>query len=68
MDRVTVQPHADGVGTVRAWLDRPSRSLRRGILRTSTQGDNGVNSSGVASLRHRGEEELRDEDLLPPHP
>lgn len=58
-------------GTVHAWLDRPSR-FRRGLLRTSTLGDNGVNSSGGASLRHSGEEELRrrtaGRDLPPPHP
>ena len=50
-------------GSVRAWLHRPSR-FRRGTLRTSTVGDNGVNGSGEVSLSYRGEDELRDEVSL----
>jgi hypothetical protein len=50
-------------GTVRARLDRPSR-FRRGGLRTSTEGENGVSGSGWVGLGHRDGEELREEISL----
>jgi hypothetical protein len=49
-------------GTVRAWLS--PLPIRRGTLRTSTVGDNGVNGSGEVSLSYRGQDELRDEISL----
>jgi len=50
-------------GTVGAWLNRPSLG-RRGTLRTSSTGDNGVSGTSERTLSRGGEDELRDEILL----
>jgi hypothetical protein len=50
-------------GTVYAWLERSSWH-RRGSLRVSSRGDNGVSGSGERMLSRADEEELRAEILL----
>jgi hypothetical protein len=47
-------------GTVHAWLERPSWR-RRGMLRTSSSGDNGVSGGSEGKLSHADGEGLRDE-------
>jgi hypothetical protein len=47
-------------GAMRAWLTRPA-GRASGMLRTQSEGDNGVTGSTERRLHGRGEQELRDE-------